>query len=79
MIEAVNENRSDCFGWALEEALEEKGLMRVRTDHMHCSHHHTNKHNIVGKGKASAGKPSHSLPMEDKSHPESKNARTWTW
>jgi hypothetical protein len=24
MIEAVNENRADCFGWALEEVLEEK-------------------------------------------------------
>ena len=24
MIEAVNENRADCFGWALEEVLEER-------------------------------------------------------
>jgi hypothetical protein len=28
MIEAVNENRADCFGWALEEVLEENGLVR---------------------------------------------------
>jgi hypothetical protein len=29
MIEAVNENRADCFGWALEEVLEENGLIRL--------------------------------------------------
>ena len=29
MIEAVNENRADCFGWALEEVLEEEGLLRL--------------------------------------------------
>jgi hypothetical protein len=29
MIEAVNENRADCFGWALEEVLEEDGLLRL--------------------------------------------------
>lgn len=50
MIEAVNENRSECFGWALEEVLEEDGLLRVSPDH--CTHHHGNKKNLVGKGKA---------------------------
>lgn len=49
MIEAVNENRSDCFGWALEEALESGGLVRVRS--AECSHHHKNRKNFVGKGK----------------------------
>lgn len=52
MIEAVNENRSDCFGWALEEALEEKGLVQLRPEHA-CKHHHLNKHSLLGKGKAS--------------------------
>jgi hypothetical protein len=54
MIEAVNENRSECFGWALEEALEEKGLIRVRPMR-ECGHHHKNKGNFVGKGKVSEG------------------------
>lgn len=54
MIEAVNENRADCFGWALEEALEERGLMRLtRGD---CVHHHKNKGSFVSKGKAVEGK-----------------------
>jgi hypothetical protein len=56
MIEAVNENRADCFGWALEEALEEKGLVRLKPS-SGCIHHHKNKGNLVGKGKATEGKP----------------------
>jgi hypothetical protein len=53
MIEAVNENRADCFGWVVEEALEERGLLRVKPGG--CIHHHRNKSNLVGKGKASEG------------------------
>lgn len=55
MIEAVNENRADCFGWAVEEALEEGGLIRL-SKNGDCVHHHKNKKNIVGKGKAVEGK-----------------------
>jgi hypothetical protein len=54
MIEAVNENRADCFGWAVEEVLEQKGLIRLTPDG--CSHHHKNKKNLVGKGRASKGR-----------------------
>jgi hypothetical protein len=53
MIEAVNENRADCFGWALEEVLEEEGLIRLKPHG--CTHHHKNKGNLVGKGKATDG------------------------
>jgi hypothetical protein len=53
MIEAVNENISDCFGWAVEEALEERALLRVKP--AGCIHHHRNKRNLVGKGKPSEG------------------------
>jgi len=77
MIEAVNENRADCFGWALEEVLEERGMFRLKPDG--CIHHHQNKHNFVGKGKASEGKPSLDTTMEPKDQPTSKSARTWTW
>jgi hypothetical protein len=54
MIEAVNENRTECFGWALEEALEERGMIRVRPMDV-CAHHHKNKGNLVGKGKVDGG------------------------
>ena len=54
MIEAVNENRAGCFGWALERLVEsEKGgdeKIRLRPDLGACAHHHTNKRNFVGKG-----------------------------
>lgn len=46
MIEAVNEDRTDCFGWALEEELEEHGMLRVRAGG--CTHHHQNRRNFVG-------------------------------
>ena len=62
MIEAVNENRADCFGWAVEEVLEEQGLIRLKPHG--CVHHHKNKGNLVGKGKASEGRPYSSLPYQ---------------
>lgn len=44
MIEAVNENRSDCFGWALEETVD--GVLDLRPHHK-CRHHHSSKRNLV--------------------------------
>ena len=54
MIEAMNESRSGCFGWALEHIITGgevgHGVIRVRPDKGRCAHHHTNKGNFVGKG-----------------------------
>ncbi|KAH8685723.1 integral membrane protein [Tricladium varicosporioides] len=69
MIEAVNENEVDCFGWALEEILEENGLIRVRPDKQGCTHHHLNHKNLVGKGKVSA----------EKSNLSSSRSGQWNW
>ncbi len=55
MIEAVNENRSECFGWAFEGVLEEEGLMRPLPDKDNCKHHHRNKRNLVGWGGVGGG------------------------
>ncbi|KAE8442812.1 hypothetical protein EG329_002845 [Mollisiaceae sp. DMI_Dod_QoI] len=72
MIEAVNEERADCFGWAIEEVLEQgQKLIRVSPDG--CHHHHLNRRNLVGKGRAVIGR------KERKNEPTSKDARTWTW
>jgi hypothetical protein len=49
MMEAVNENRAGCFGWALEAVLEDAGVIRLKPGE--CMHHHQNKGNLVGKGK----------------------------
>lgn len=54
MFEAMNENRSGCFGWALERLVDGKegqegSRIRVRPDKGLCTHHHVNNKNLVGK------------------------------
>jgi hypothetical protein len=51
MLEAVNENRTDCFGWALEEAWESTDRL-VRDDS--CQHHHGDKGSLL-RNRSSAG------------------------
>ncbi|KXL44429.1 hypothetical protein M433DRAFT_69482 [Acidomyces richmondensis BFW] len=52
MFEAVNENRSGCFGWALEQVFDEQYDRAVaRISPNGCFHHHLNKRNFVGKAK----------------------------
>ncbi|KAF7986282.1 hypothetical protein HWV62_35214 [Athelia sp. TMB] len=55
MVEAVNENRTGCFGWAFERVFEgEKGeTIQIKPDTAGCRHHHQNKKNLVGKGDIS--------------------------
>jgi hypothetical protein len=55
MAEAVNENSTGCFGWALETAIEEhlkeQGVTgRLLPATTECTHHHRNRKNLVGKG-----------------------------
>jgi hypothetical protein len=47
MLEAVNENRTDCFGWALERAVED-GLVVVARRERECRHHHGNRRALFG-------------------------------
>ncbi|KAL1844735.1 hypothetical protein VTK73DRAFT_1938 [Phialemonium thermophilum] len=58
MLEAVNENRADCFGWALETAWE-SGVspspssssaprLTLRPSHDRCRHHHRNRRSLLG-------------------------------
>jgi hypothetical protein len=68
MLEAVNENRSDCFGWALEEGMDSM-LLLVQEDEKECVHSHKHKRSWL-KGRhhqvpnsteaASTGKPTDS-------------------
>lgn len=44
MLEAVNENRSDCFGWAVEETF--NGIPSIRPAHG-CSHSHAQKRTFI--------------------------------
>ncbi|KAF2432809.1 hypothetical protein EJ08DRAFT_115436 [Tothia fuscella] len=48
MLEAINENRTGCFGWAVEQVLEdEKIKLHVHPDPLNCKHHHQNHHNLL--------------------------------
>lgn len=56
MLEAVNEHRMDCSGWAVEEVWEEEtGRWRsVKMDKVSCRyhhhhHHHLNRRNLIGR------------------------------
>ncbi|KAI0421753.1 hypothetical protein F5X98DRAFT_327743 [Xylaria grammica] len=55
MLEAVNENRTDCFGWALEEAIENHGFL-LRPDPKGCTHHHPVRNSLLKAGGPKAGK-----------------------
>jgi hypothetical protein len=84
MFEAVNENRSACFGWALEKVVEgDNGQIRVRPDVDGCNHHHTNKKNLVGKGDATTASEGASdgreeTPRNDESD-ISDDKKAWQW
>ncbi|KAK0635579.1 hypothetical protein B0T17DRAFT_48705 [Bombardia bombarda] len=69
MLEAVNENRSDCFGWALEEAV--RGRHLHSTDENCCRHHHRLRHTLLPSISSSSGSTgTNSTPREK---------RRWSW
>ena len=53
MLEAVNENREGCFGWAVQRILDNPtGAWEVVADDSSCQHHHQNRRNLVGKPRS---------------------------
>ncbi|KAG8533420.1 uncharacterized protein KY384_002203 [Bacidia gigantensis] len=75
IIEAANEHREGCFGWALERLVEgddsdDGGTLRIKPDSDRCAHHHTNKKNLVGKGDTG---------MLEKTVDERGSGKGWTW
>lgn len=46
VLEAVNEKRTDCFGWAIEEAIGSRGP-RLRPDPDACAHHHSDRRGLL--------------------------------
>ncbi|KAF2828447.1 hypothetical protein CC86DRAFT_287588 [Ophiobolus disseminans] len=76
MAEAVNENRTGCFGWALDRALSEERegepALGLRPSKSHCTHHHVNKRNLVGSGSETGSKTNAEPDTEG-------NRRSWVW
>ncbi|KAK4444842.1 hypothetical protein QBC34DRAFT_414437 [Podospora aff. communis PSN243] len=58
MLEALNENQTDCFGWALTSALttleSHTPLLRPTPT---CTHHHANKHTWISPSPSPSNKP----------------------
>ncbi|KAK8117117.1 uncharacterized protein PG998_005398 [Apiospora kogelbergensis] len=83
MLEAVNENRTDCFGWALEEAATtvtrtsvdggDGDRLRLRACPSRCVHHHGRKRSFL----------SPSDPILDESDGgdgrDKRGKRAWQW
>ena len=69
MLEAVNENRSDCFGWAVEESLD--GFLNLHPTHG-CRHSHARKGTFI---KGSSTSQDFSTSSEESLKPK----RTWNW
>lgn len=82
MAEAVNENRTGCFGWAVEQLetdLREKRSIgyHLCPSYSNCTHHHVNKHNLVGKP---TGQLKTELPVVSATTPETgSEAKSWVW
>lgn len=58
MLEAVNENKAGCFGWALAKMIhgpvDHRGKYKVQPDLGVCVHHHANEKNLIGQQKGIA-------------------------
>ncbi|EPS43352.1 hypothetical protein H072_2650 [Dactylellina haptotyla CBS 200.50] len=66
MLEAVNENRSECFGWAIEETLENGKRFSMRPHRAGCNHSHPHKRAFLNHGGRVVGDAGGS-------------GRLWTW
>lgn len=76
MLEAVNENRTGCFGWAVEEAWDEHVEGNGwRVAPKYCTHHHPNKRNFVGGPNAPTDGDASKLQYDS----APRGARSWTW
>ncbi|OCL13211.1 integral membrane protein [Glonium stellatum] len=78
MFEAVNENRTGCFGWALERALSDTAheggaaALQLRPSASACVHHHGNRRNLVGKGASIAATSTASASSDE-------GPKSWAW
>ncbi|RAL64462.1 hypothetical protein DID88_001938 [Monilinia fructigena] len=78
MLEAVNEDQTDCFGWAIEEVWEEEARRwrkGVRKDRARCRHHHRNHRNLVGKSLEHRSDVEEAKPLSS----TTSSTHTWQW
>ncbi|EXJ87817.1 hypothetical protein A1O1_04744 [Capronia coronata CBS 617.96] len=77
IFEAVNADNTGCFGWAVEQLIDEqhggKPKLHLTASRHNCRHHHQNRHNFVGKGANILTK---SFGLEEE---KSVQKRQWQW
>ncbi|KAJ9610416.1 hypothetical protein H2200_005193 [Cladophialophora chaetospira] len=76
-FEAINSNNAGCFGWAVDQLIDEHKAggqqLRVTANTHHCHHHHQNRRNFVGK---------HSPQTVPEAQPKSSGTddkKQWQW
>ncbi|KAF2712768.1 hypothetical protein K504DRAFT_373409 [Pleomassaria siparia CBS 279.74] len=76
MLEAVNENKTGCMGWAIEQVFSheehEAGGGQLKASRATCTHHHVDKGNLVGKGLESKATASPTVPPNS-------SQKSWAW
>lgn len=79
MLEAVNENRTACFGWAVEQ-IEERALLGVVPREEQCRHHHGDRKGfvkttpqVVQTGEKQTGSD------DEEQQQQQQQERKWTW
>jgi hypothetical protein len=79
IFEAFNENRSGCFGWALEQLVAgedadgQGAKIRLRPEKRLCHHHHQNRRNFVGRSS------NETYPEAKPADEATKDGKTWQW
>lgn len=84
LLEAVNENRAGCFGWAVEQVFEDSGhhkggKWRLLPDLDHCTHHHINNANLVGKPAHSSLQPINDSEQGTSNDNSTDLVASWIW
>ena len=83
VLEAVNENRTGCFGWALEQAFEGNSVHLLQGERGDCRHHHPHRRSLLKpRSVSSTSSESRLHDVESgKGSPGSSTSkeRLWSW
>jgi hypothetical protein len=75
MLEAINEHRTGCFGWACHQLVDgqQPKLRFEPAPDQACTHHHRNRSNLVGKSAKNTD------PGDADNRLDDDGGRSWAW
>lgn len=82
VLEAVNENRTGCFGWALEQAFEGDSVYLLQDEMGNCLHHHPHRRSLLKPRSVSTCSGSRLYDAESgkgSPGPSASKGRPWSW